>query len=442
MSVVDTQSPPAAVHEPERDAIDSWLAVLVRLLDVAGRQADAIRDEIEAHLRERVRDLMITGRSEAEAIRIAIGELGEVADLARRFSHASRSRTRRIIMNAAVLAFGAIGVATATVFMGNPQAGPSRVAVFQAAPTTPRDATPVLDDKRVKVDFQGQPLIDVLGFLSASAGLDLVLDRHALEDHGVDLQEEITLSLSKQQPVSSILKIVAEHAREPFAWRASGSILEISTDDEFDRREIVLASFDVRPILDLLWQTTQDEDEAATRLESLVVEYVQPYSWSVNGGDLGSLQIVGGKMFVKAPSRFHQPIEWILAQLEDSATEQAAVPSGMGWRRSDATSRYYRSAPAGIGQSTAPSTWSPLSPGAVQTPSAAGGAGRAGAFSGGSGVSTGAAPAAPGAAGQPGSPWPAAESGAQSAPAAPGQPGSSPAPVDEPEQPQPQSGGG
>ncbi len=439
MSALDTQTPPAELNEPPSDAIDSWLAVLVRLLDVSGRQRDAIRDEIEAHLRERVRDLMIAGRGEADAIRIAISELGEVADLARRFSHASRSRTRRIIMNAAVLGFGAIGVATATVFIGGPQPGPSRLSVFESA--APPDATAILDDKTAKVDFESQTLVDVLGYLSASAGLDLVLDRHALEDHGVDLQEEITLTLSKSQPVSSILKIVSEHAREPFAWRVSGPMLEVSTEDEFDRREIVLASFDVQAILDLIWQTTEDMDEAAARLESLVIEYVQPDSWYTNGGDLANLQIVGGKMFVKAPSRFHRPIEWILGQLEENATEQAAMPTGAGLIYSDAPSRYYRlGQPSGGGGGAAPSTWSPLAPGAAQTPSAPGGGAGASGFSGGSGVSAGSPPSA---AGQPVSPSPGMGSGPQSAPAMPpGQPGSTPAPVAEPEQPQPQTGGG
>ncbi len=333
------------------DSIDSWLTVLVRLLDVSSNQRDAIRDEIEAHLRERVRDLMITGRSETDSIRTAISELGEVADLARRFSHASKSRTRRTIMNAAVLAFGAISVATATVFMGGPQPTHSGIAIYQSTPADKADATSTLDDKTAKVNFEGKSLEDVLRFLAASADLDLVIDRNALDQTGVHLDEQVKLTLSKPQPISQILKLVSEHGEMPFAWRVTGGMLEVSTSDVFDRREIVLASFDVSDVLDLIWQTTDDMDEATGRLESLMTEYVEPDAWNANGGDLATMQIVGGKMFVKAPARFHEPIQWILGQLEENAADQAALPAaGSGLIYSDSRRRYDR------GRSLAPTT--------------------------------------------------------------------------------------
>lgn len=345
---------PATV-ESQTDSIDTWLAVLTRFLDVSAAQRDAIRDEIDAHLRERVRDLMITGRSEPEAINTAISELGEVADLARRFSHASKSRTRRTIMNAAVLAFGAISVATATVFIGGPQPTRSNVAIYESTPPAKANPNSALDDKTAKVDFKADSLENVLRFLAASAGLDLVLDTHALAEQGVELDEEINLTLTKPQPVSQILKLVSEHSRQPFAWRVNGAMLEVATSSVFDRREIVLASFDVRNVLDLIWQTTNDGDAAAARLESLMMEYVEPDAWYSNGGNLGTLSIVGGKMFVKAPSRFHQPIQWILAQLEENAIDQASLPRmAPGMLYADSLRRYdpARPFPPGTGSAT------------------------------------------------------------------------------------------
>lgn len=325
--------------ESQDDSIDTWLAVLVRLLDISSSKRDAIRDEIEAHLRERVRDLMIAGTPEHDAIRMAISELGEVADLARRFSHASKLRTRRIIMNAAVLAIGGVSVAMATVFLNGPQPN-SRVSVFEP-PAAKADESSILQDRTAQLNFNDIPLGDVFKFLATQADLDLVLDARAIESEGLSMEEPVSLQLAQPRPVSQILELVSNQFESTFAWRVHDHLLEISTPGEFDRREIVLASFDVQNVLDRIYEDTGDADEAASRLESLVIDYVEPEAWYNNGGDLANLRIVGGRMFVKAPARFHQPIEWMLSQLEDSATQHAArfdplggsVGSGpAGWR--------------------------------------------------------------------------------------------------------------
>lgn len=324
MSTALIERDPRAAESP--DSIDTWLAVLVRLLHVPPRQREAIRDEIEAHLRERVRDLMISGTMEHDAIRIAISELGEVVDLARRFDQASRHRLRRTIMNLAILGIGALTIGAATImFRGSPPPA-SRIAVFDpqapAASGATRGASPA-DDKAVSAAFSGQELGLVLQYLAETAGMDLVIDRRALEDVGVALDEAITLNLSGSRPLAQVLEIVSSQLENPIAWRAADGILEVSTSEVFDRRDVVLASFDVQNVLEMIAGDLNDYSEAVATLESLMIEYVEPDAWIVNGGDLGALRVVGGRMFVKAPGRFHEPIQWILSQLEQSAIASA-----------------------------------------------------------------------------------------------------------------------
>jgi len=317
------RDPLAADDSP--DSIDAWLAVLVRLLHVAPCQREAIRDEIETHLRERVRDLMIAGSVEHDAIRTAISELGEVADLANRFSHVSKLRIRRTIMNIAVLGVGAMSIAMATImFNGSPQPA-SRLSVFQppSAASTAAAAT-ALNDQAVPASFNGHELGEVLQFLAQTADLDVIIDRRALDEARIALNEPITLNLSAPRPLPQVLDLLAAQLDQPFAWRAADGILEVSTTDVFDRREIVLASFDVQNVLDLIWATSGDDQSATERLETLIIEYVEPNAWQANGGDLANVSVVGGKMFVKAPKRFHEPIQWILGQLEESAAVQAS----------------------------------------------------------------------------------------------------------------------
>lgn len=318
--------PPAADESP--DSIDTWLAVLVRLLHVPPGQREAIRDEIETHLRERVRDLMIGGIAEHDAIRTAISELGEVADLARRFSLASKLRMRRTVMNVAILGVGALTVGAATmIFNGGGQPAP-RPSVYESpvqAGKSPQAAA--IGDQTLAAAFVEQELRHVLEFIAQAAGLDLVVDHRALDGGGIALDEPITLNLSRPRPVAQVLDLLAAQLEHPFAWRAADGMLEVSTSEVFDRRNVVLASFDVQNVVDLIWSTSDGEDDATGRLESLIVEYIEPEAWTVNGGDLANVSVVGGKMFVKAPARFHGPIEWILGQLEESAAAQASRPA-------------------------------------------------------------------------------------------------------------------
>ena len=82
--------------EERADAIGVWLDLLVKLLRLPARECEAIRDELESHLRERVRDLVVAGTTEDDAVRVAVGELGDAASLAARYREARAYPRRRL----------------------------------------------------------------------------------------------------------------------------------------------------------------------------------------------------------------------------------------------------------------------------------------------------------------------------------------------------------
>lgn len=138
------------IEPTSRDAIGSWLDVLERMLDLPSDQRQAIRAELEDHLRNRIDDLMITGMSEPEAARAAVGELGETAELARGFRRAARAGKRMTMMHATVIAaMGGLLTLGAATFLGPntqpveqpampiPPGGEVRAAVL---PTDPGEA--------------------------------------------------------------------------------------------------------------------------------------------------------------------------------------------------------------------------------------------------------------------------------------------------------------
>ena len=113
-------------------AIDGWLNMLARLLRLPAAEQQAIRDELAEHLHERMRDLMLGGATEQEALRTSISELGEAADLAQRFRAARRYRIRRTAMHASLVVLGAgfMGLGLLTLQPATP-VSPVRISAFE-----------------------------------------------------------------------------------------------------------------------------------------------------------------------------------------------------------------------------------------------------------------------------------------------------------------------
>ncbi|HYD01427.1 MAG TPA: permease prefix domain 1-containing protein, partial [Phycisphaerales bacterium] len=142
-------NPDAAASRPPTvrrgDAIDHWLGMFTRFLRLPVEQTRGIRDELDSHIRERVRDLMLAGLSEDEGVRRAIDELGEAAELAAHF-HAAHRPNRRFTMGIAAIGVAAgAAVISIVALTQTPQPAPQAPAVTaHAEPHEPGRGVPVL----------------------------------------------------------------------------------------------------------------------------------------------------------------------------------------------------------------------------------------------------------------------------------------------------------
>lgn len=117
-----TRAKPSTQPTPStRDPIDAWLDVFIRLLGVGRGEAQTIRDELEDHLRSRVDDLTIIGVGEPDAIRRAISELGETAELAVRFRRSRRDQQRSWIMLGMTCSAAVAAIAISLVSLNSAQ---------------------------------------------------------------------------------------------------------------------------------------------------------------------------------------------------------------------------------------------------------------------------------------------------------------------------------
>ncbi len=300
-------------------AIEAWLSVFVRLLRLGESQRREIRDELGEHLRERARDLMLSGRAETEAVRLAIEELGETAALAKRFEAANRPQ-RRLLMHLSLLGLSA-GVITLGVFTLSPNQPHVPATMFETAGADSALAGS-LKDQKITLDFDNAPLSEVVKFLGDAAQHSVVVDWPRLEEREIGRDNAIKLEVRGVRLEKAFELVANELSRSGAAveWRFNDDLIELGTREHFDLRDLTLVSYDIGDIVQSISTNYGLQyDAIVTKIAELIQTMVEPINWRDNGGSLAHLQVVGGKLFVEAPKRMHGRIAWILEQLRDGA---------------------------------------------------------------------------------------------------------------------------
>ena len=199
---------------PEHD-FELYLSLLSRFLRLKPAQRDEIADELRDHLEERLQELSARGLSHDEAIKAALDEFGDAAELAHHFTHVAHIRRRRKIMRYTVAAL-AVSLLVATAFWPeSPQAPVPVRAVAQgfgggsAAQHKPGGISVATEDsdkavvevklaKRMgEIDFLDLPLEDAVHVLSERIEVDILFSRGELAEEGVALDQPVTLKVHR-----------------------------------------------------------------------------------------------------------------------------------------------------------------------------------------------------------------------------------------------------
>lgn len=305
--------------------IHDWLAKLELVLPP--NQRTAAREELGDHLRCRVNDLLLTGQSEAHAAATACEEMGDPAQLAHRFRSALSAPRRRFMMNLSIFGLSGAAIVAGMVAL-NPAREPVPVSVFQtresavapegylrATVTTPKDAT-----------FQ-----QLLTAVGAPSKLAVDPAWSAFEEVGLAADQNLGLEYGGMS-VEAVLADINDHLepQQRFEWRVAGPRLVFAPRTHFDRRERVLATYDIAGIARAR-EAAAGEDgstgQAAQEVCGLITELVEADHWRDNGGDLASITRFGDKLFITAPPRMHEQVRWVLSELP-AAPQREALKDG------------------------------------------------------------------------------------------------------------------
>lgn len=209
---------------------DNYLTLLSGLLQIRGEQREAIARELKAHLEDRLDDLLARGVDRDEAVRQALAEFGDAAGLAANFSLLVRNRRRRWFVKVTSYSTAALILLAVTALALWPEhrPGPAPPRALAQDPNVPApkptgagsDSKPAkpanrgLEDKlaqRVNAEFIDTPLKDVLLFLADNAGVQIYVNRRALEDEGLTADVPVSMAL-REVRLDLMLDLLLEQA--------------------------------------------------------------------------------------------------------------------------------------------------------------------------------------------------------------------------------------
>lgn len=315
---------PDAPEAPSADPIAAWLDVLSSLLRLPAPEKRAVRDELDNHLRERVRDLIITGLPEHQAAGKAIAELGDAASLAREYRAAKRTPTRRTLMNLAVIGLAAGGLITGLAALtGNLRPQSVAVSVFQP----PAQAAAVPKGTVRFEQAQEVPWSELFQFLGKSVNMPVFVHWSSLSSIGdppIEEGSQVTLRFTGDLPLDRAVELINDDLNlnpdNRIDFRVRDGRLTFASTQFFDRQESTLATYDLADLINQRVARGAEEDQATVevieQVSQLIRTLVHTDQWVDNGGDLAALTHYGTKLFVKAPKRFHPEIQWLLTEVD------------------------------------------------------------------------------------------------------------------------------
>ncbi len=333
--VIDDPLDVLATQADAGSAIDAWLGVFTRLMHLPESVRSEIRAELREHLRERVRDLLLSAGcagDERTAVRTAIEELGETAHLAHRFEQANRPNRRRLLMNL-TLAVAGVGAIAAGVIAFNPNHGALPVTRFAPVGETSQAAAPPKSFTQGRITLKGDnALNEILAQVAEIGQLNLLVNWRELEDAGVTRDAPVQVAL-RDVPITQALDLVTASVSDranPLDWRAHDGLIEFGIKHNLDAREVELLSYDVARTVNLIANNfNTSTKDAAEQICDLLTSLVEPINWIDNGGDLAQMRLVGGRLFVQAPTRMQTKVAWILDQLPKDDAPQVNAAGGV-----------------------------------------------------------------------------------------------------------------
>jgi hypothetical protein len=247
---------------PEQD-FELYLSLLSRFLRLKSAQRGEIADELRDHLEARLEELAARGLSRDEAIKAALDEFGDAAELANHFTQVAHIRKRRLIMR---VTFGTITALAASLLVATafwPEARQASVpqramAQFAGEPKKPTEPTVVtVDDGKTAAEaklskvlatipdeLSNTDLTQAIQMLGELLDIDILVDHAAIGEAEIATDKTVTLNVKRTKLTGRMaLDLVLEPLKLSYTIR--DGLIMVTTAEQANQIQV----YNVRDLL-------------------------------------------------------------------------------------------------------------------------------------------------------------------------------------------------
>ena len=237
---------------------------------------------------------------------------------------------------------------------------PTRRSESGGLPTEDLELNRKLEDKQPEVNFEEQPLDQVITFLTDLNKLNISVDWQDLETNSIERDKPVTIKLRDVTLKTALNEILSQVGGETvLAFQVGDGLLRIATKEKLDRDRFILV-YDIRDLIVNIPRFTEapridiqqasqgggaggggqnifggggggqeeeddqqgtgagEENPRVTQLIDIIRTTVEPDSWRETGGGQGAIRELNGQLIVYNTSDSHRQVKDLLGQLRDT----------------------------------------------------------------------------------------------------------------------------
>ena len=216
-----------------------------------------------------------------------------------------------------------VGIATAVLWFGCCQVASAQISfgVGNAAHLEAEGRIRRVLEKRDSFVLCDMPLIRFVPWLRERYGINVLLDRKALDDFGIDASTPISIDLLQATLESGLSHVLDEFE---LTWIVRHEALVITTPEEAEAR----LETRVYPVRDLVLVYSQRPADAYYEgLMQVITSVIQPDSWDEVGGP-GAIEaeVASLSLVISQTWRVHRQLEHLLTTLRAARDKQGLSP--------------------------------------------------------------------------------------------------------------------
>lgn len=175
------------------------------------------------------------------------------------------------------------------------------------------------------LDYQDQPLNEILSALQEEYDLPILIDERALENFGISPDVEVTVNLRNMSLRSALNLILRQPALEDLVHTIDNEVLMITTE-EYANDRLTVAIYRVDDLVEGESQWASSEQRPYTPLVEVITSCVERDSWANNGSGLGQVHLMQpGILVVSQTKSVQDEVVSLLEKLRKTRAEMEST---------------------------------------------------------------------------------------------------------------------